>query len=167
MARPPRDYARQFQAASGPDIFYRTAQEATVDLFKSLYTAVELVADHKLARPLGANAAGARPRQAELWRSNQSAAVITANLEAARDLYAAAFGPFVPDKGLDAELRKRFEDAVRAAKEVRLESAVGDAGQRPRVEKLKADCARLKALIAQKLAPALGIPLGFNALDGD
>ena len=50
---PPRRFAVQFGAAKGPDVIYASAQEGTLDLFKSLHTAVELAADHKLARPLG------------------------------------------------------------------------------------------------------------------
>ena len=48
-----------------------------------------------------------------------------------------------------------------------LEKAVGDAGERPAVETLRRDTQALKRLLAEKLAPALGLPLGFNALDGD
>ena len=42
-----------------------------------------------------------------------------------------------------------------------------DPARRPAVEKLRREAAALKRLLADRLAPALGLPLGFNALDGD
>src|SRR5690606_8386432 len=49
------DYARTVAKAGEAGTHYQSASEATLDLFKSLHAAVELVADHKLARPLGAS----------------------------------------------------------------------------------------------------------------
>jgi len=166
--RPPQDYAARFVAADGQGSQYHAPSEASLELFKSLYTAVELAADHKLARPLGDKPATARPRLAESWRSETSLANIKVNLGAARELYA-SLAPGVGDAALRAEIPQRFASAVAAADAVRgpLETAVGDVARRPAVEKLRREATALKRVLADKLAPALGLPLGFNALDGD
>lgn len=74
MDRPPQDYAVHFIAADGNGSQYQAPSEATLELFKSLYAAVELVADHKLARPMADKPATSRPRLAESWRSETSLA---------------------------------------------------------------------------------------------
>jgi len=44
---------------------------------------------------------------------------------------------------------------------------VGDPGGRPEVEALLADVRRVRDLLGQKLPSAIGLSVGFNALDGD
>lgn len=165
---PPNQYGQAFTAAQGGQGGYRAASEATLDLFKSLYAAVELVADHKLARPLGDSVKGARPRLAESWRSETSLANVKANLAAAHDLFE-RLRSGVADRALAAEISGRFEAAGTAAAAIRepLEVAVADPVRRPVVERLRRETLVLKRLLADKLTVALDLPLGFNALDGD
>lgn len=167
---PDKGFAVQMlKPGQGADARYRDAKEVTLELFKSLYTAIELAADHKLARPLGASVDDARPRLAESWRSERSLRNIQHNLAAADDLYATAFAPQVADKSLDAAIRTAFTQARAsvAALPMPLERAVQDAGARKAAEKLAADTQALKGLVMQRLPEALQIPVGFNALDGD
>jgi uncharacterized protein len=167
-AGPPRDYAKSFIASSGEGIMHVSPQDGTLDIFKSLYTAIELVADHKLARPLGADWSKSKPRLAEFWRSASSGVAVAANLEAARDLYR-TISPFVADRAVDADLKRRLDGiaTLSIALGGPLESVIADKARRPAAERLRADVAQIKALLAEKLTAALGIPLGFNALDGD
>lgn len=162
-------FARQMQDAGSGNARYPAAKDATLDLFKSLYTAVELVADHKLARPLGASADQARPRLSEAWRSERSLRNVLLNLEAARDMYVTAFSPAVPDKAVDVAIRAEFAAALDAAKAIGkpLEEAVANRSERGRVETLAGKAAALKTLLVQRLPAVLDIPVGFNALDGD
>jgi predicted lipoprotein len=126
------------------------------------------VGDHKLARPLGADWSKSKPRLAEFWRSASSGVAVAANLEAARDLYR-AISPFVADRALDADLKRRLDGITTLALALGgpLESVIADKTRRPAAERLRADIVQIKALLAEKLTAALGIPLGFNALDGD
>jgi hypothetical protein len=167
-AGPPQDFAARFVRADGDGSQYHAPGEATLELFKSVYAAVELIADHKLARPLGDKAAAARPHLAESWRSETSLANVKINLAAARDLYA-SLAPGVGDAALRQDIAQRFAATLAAADAVRgpLESAVGDPARRPAVERLRREALALKRVLADRLAPALGLPLGFNALDGD
>jgi predicted lipoprotein len=160
-----RDYARQFVAAQGPDVSYADSSEATLDLFKSLYSTVEQVSDQKLARPLGKNAREARPTAAEWPRSGASGAAIAANLLAAKDM-GALFAPYLP-AALATDLDNRLADLVRQAEHLDVEKSVADTAKRPATEKLRAAAFETKTLLAEKVTVALGIPLGFNALDGD
>jgi predicted lipoprotein len=164
---------------AGPDeLRFRHASEVTVELFKSLYAAIELVADHKLARPLGASAQAARPRLAEAWRSKQSLNNIRRNLEAAQSMYMGKDGKdgisaFVRevagDKALDALMTRAFAQTLATAKgiTVPLEVGITKAQSRPPFDKLARETKALKTLLVQRLAPALNIPVGFNSLDGD
>ena len=156
---------------------YQAPKEVVTDLLKALHLAVELVADHKLARPLGASAGAARPRLAEAWRSQRSLAHVRSNLAAAAALYEGKGGwglsAFVREAARDAVLddllRRAFAQTQASAEAIGkpLEVAVADPAARPAVEQLQREARALKALIAQRLAPALGTPVGFNALDGD
>lgn len=144
-------------------------REMSLELFKSLYTSVELIADHKLARPLGATVAQARPRAAEAWRSEASLDNIRRNLAAGMHLYRVAFAPVVPNRKLNAAILSGFERSQNAVAAIQpsLETAVETATLRPAVEALAAEVIALKALLVQQLPPAIDLPLGFNALDGD
>lgn len=162
-------FATVMQNHSNPDAPYREPQEATLELFKALYLAVELSADHKLGRPLGAALKDARPRLSESWRSERSLRNIQRNLAAAQDLYLNSFSAAVPDKSVDTAIRDGFSKSMAAANaiQVPLETAVQDAKARPQAEALAAELLALKKLLGDRLPPALDIPVGFNALDGD
>lgn len=173
-------YAAEIDKAGGELALYRTPREATLDMFKSMHTAVELVADQKLARPLGDSLQGARPKLAESWRSGRSLENIQCNLEAARDMYLgedgsgiAGFSRFVrevaKDEALDELLHRAFLQTVGTAESVKvpLGAAVSDPAERAKLETLRKETGALKSLLAQRLTAALAIPLGFNSLDGD
>ncbi|WP_428249681.1 imelysin family protein [Ferrovibrio sp.] len=164
---PGRSYAEQFIAAKGNLVVYAGPDEATQDIFKALHTAIELVADHKLARPLGKTPREQKPMAAEYWRSGQSGAAIATNIAAARDLFTKAIVPNMADKALAAELGRRFDDLAQRTRGLDLETALANTAQRAALDKLRADAGALKTMLAEKLAPALDIPVGFNALDGD
>lgn len=173
-------YVSEIAKAGGEFARYRTPKEATLDLFKSLHAAVEMVADHKLARPLGDSLAGARPKLAESWRSGRSLDNIRRNLEAAQAMYMGedgsgkgGFSRFVREVAKDAQLddllRRAFAQTIATADSVKLPlaEAVSDPAERAKLETLKTEAGALKAILAQRVTAALGIPLGFNALDGD
>ncbi|MGE0724975.1 MAG: imelysin family protein, partial [Alphaproteobacteria bacterium] len=167
-------YARAI-AGAGPDgAIYRHPKEATLDLIKSLHLSVEIVADHKLARPLGASLQAARPRLAESWRSERSLANVRIDLQAGAAMIDTAGGfadatVAAGDAPLADLLRRAFAQTLSTARGIAgtLEAAVADKRRRPAVERLRTETAALKALIARRLTAALDVPIGFNALDGD
>ena len=70
---------------------------------------------------------------------------------------------------LDARLRRGFDAAIGAADRIPgpLESAMKTPRTRPTVERLLKEVRTLRHAVAEHLTTALGVPLGFNALDGD
>ncbi|MBI1246069.1 MAG: hypothetical protein GC202_13790 [Alphaproteobacteria bacterium] len=160
--------ARDMEAEWRADKFFATrpAVDSARDVFKALHLAVELVADHKLARPLGANAAAARPHLAEFWRSRLSGQAVAANLDAAADLFAAMV-PFVPDQALADEVTRRLSALRAKARGLDLDAGFADPAARPEIDGLRKDLRALKELLATRMTAVLDLPLGFNGLDGD
>lgn len=158
---------------------YQQDSEVTQALFKSLHGLMELVAEHKLMRPLGDSPQAARPQLAESWRSKRSLDNIRANLASAEAMYLGESGKgggfsrmvreIAGDTALDDLLRRAFKQTRATADSIAmpLEEAVSDAAERKKLAKLAREAAALKTLLAQRLTVALGIPLGFNSMDGD
>ena len=170
-------YARRVETAGPGNVTYPDPKEASQDLLKSLHGALERIASLKLAKPLGASLAAARPMLVEEWRSGRALRDARQNLVAARALYLGdgGFGPsdFVRDvagaRELDAQLRRGFDACIAAADRIPgpLESAVKSPRTRPSVERLLKEVQTLSHTVAEHLTTALDLPLGFNALDGD
>ncbi len=139
------------------------------ELLVALHTELESIVAQKLALPLGSDAAHARGQRAEAWRSGLSRAALRENLLAVQALYRLAFAPQVDDAALTADLTAGFDTALARldAIDPPLAEAVAEPRARQKVEALRAVVSQLKADIAGRLAPALGLTLGFNSLDGD
>ncbi|MBA4743019.1 MAG: imelysin family protein [Azoarcus sp.] len=159
-------------------LHYQNDQEVTQDFFKAMHGALELVAEHKLVRPLGASLETAKPKLAESWRSGRSLDNIRVNLAAAEAMYLGRVedGGFsrvvrevAGDAKLDDLLRRAFKQTRGTADsiEMPLSRAIVDPTERAKLAKLAREASALKALLAQRLTAALGIPLGFNSMDGD
>jgi uncharacterized protein len=157
--------------------YYRDHREATVDLFQSLQGGLEMLSDLKLAPPLGESAERARPRLAESWRSGRSLDNIRVNLGAVQALYQGEGGygmdDVVREAAGDAELadllERAFAQTLATARSIErpLEAAVTDPARRPALERLALEARALKQIVNERLASAAGIPIGFNAMDGD
>jgi hypothetical protein len=114
---------------------------------------------------------------AESWRSGRSLENIRRNLEAAEALYLGeggfGFSAVVRDTLHDVELDDLLRHAFAQTREtsrsvtVPLRDAVSSEVMRPRLEQLLTEMTALRALLVRRLAPALGVPVGFNSLDGD
>lgn len=180
-----RDSDRPFAeaiAAPGPDNpYFASQEEVTTAFLKSLNQGLRLALDTRLKPALGADIGAARPDRAEAWRSGRSLRNIVIGLEAAQALYLGE-GPGDGGGGLDALaapsqsdpkiaplLRKAFGITIDTAKGIRkpLAEAVVDPGARPEVEKLATQIQALRQLVGTRLAAALNLSVGFNALDGD
>lgn len=150
-------------------------RDAAARLLNDLLTATIAIRDMKLLAPLGESLAKAKPQAAEYWRSDQSLAVLSANLEGLRDL-------FGTDGGLGGLLRATpegapvaeafaatLDQAFRARDRISmpLGQAAADPTQREDVEGLAEQLLRLRDLLSGPVATDLNLPIGFNALDGD
>jgi predicted lipoprotein len=170
-------YAELMANPGANNPYYRDHREVTVDLFQSLQGGLEMLSDLKLAPPLGESAERARPRLAESWRSGRALENIRLNLEAAQALYQGEDGYGMDDVVREAAggaeladlLERAFAQTLATARSIEgpLEAAITDPARRPAVERLALEARALKQIVNERLASALGIPIGFNAMDGD
>ena len=155
-------YADQMRNASGR---YRDEAEVKQELYKSLNTGLQLLADMRLGRPLG-SFDKPRPKRAEAWRSGRSQHHIVLALQA---LHPMAITLAQGDDDLIAQLEAGFQKPILRA--LRLEDpslqGVADPAKRFRIEALQQEVNDLRTLIESDLGPSLGVLAGFNSLDGD
>lgn len=149
-------------------------RDVTAAFFSNLTTQVQSIIDQKLLRPMGEPGARAKPRYLESWRSERSLRNIVVNLEALESLYDTGFAPLLEAKSaehraLDKKIRQAFAKAHQAARQIAapLYQALQSEEQPLAVEQLLQGMRQLQTLLTGPLPDALGIPLGFNALDGD
>lgn len=153
---------------------YRNANEATIDIVMSTVTATELADDQILTPMIGATPEEARPRGAPLWRSNLTLAFVEAMLAVPADIFERAdlvaalpaAQSWVPE-----QLRGEAQNAARTLDAIALtagvEAAATDPANRQRLVVANFIADNLEAIAGITLPAALGIDLGFNALDGD
>lgn len=156
---------------------FPAAKDVTLLFFAALHTGLSLVAEVKVTPVIGDSTATVRPALAESRASGRSARNIAINLEALQALYVGEAGPGLgelaaaskEDRGLDPLMRKAFRRTLESARsfDVALEEAAVDSAQRSRVEKLSLQARALRQLVRTRVAEALDLAVGFNALDGD
>lgn len=160
----------------GPDnAYFEDHKEATRTFFKSLHDSLQLIADVKLKPVIGDTPEKERPRVAESRLSGRSLGNVVDNLAALRALYEGEGGPGLgeltgtADPKLHKLLRKAFRITLGTARGIGrpIEEAAADGVLRPKAKKLALQVRALRQIVRDRLAPALGFPVGFNALDGD
>ncbi|MEL6979413.1 MAG: imelysin family protein [Pseudomonadota bacterium] len=152
----------------GPEnALYPAPEDVTRALFTSLDGGLQALIDLRLGRPLGSFETP-RPKRAEAWRSRRSLRNVAQSLEALQALYAQAFAPALSD-----DERARIDAAFARTRDMidrgptPLSSAVASPQTRFQIEAIQSQLAALQRRLRGTLAPALGVSLGFNALDGD
>jgi predicted lipoprotein len=165
---------------SGAGVYFSYSESLTA-LMTGAVTSLEGVLRLRLKRPLGEESGKVWPKRVEAWRSGLSLDLIRADLAAVAGFYHGGADEGEAPRGLDGALRQSGEadladlmtKAFRLTRETAdgidmpLSEAVSDPAAKARLEELATQVSALKALIDQKVAPALGIPGGFNAMDGD
>ncbi|HEX2528283.1 MAG TPA: imelysin family protein [Geminicoccus sp.] len=144
-------------------------------LFVSMRDSLDRISQEKIDRPLGLDIQTARGQRAEAWRSGLSLDLIGASLDAVEGIYlppdgvATRLADSEVRPQLDRILRDQFARTRRALADVAmpLDQAVSDPAGRAQVEALLHEVQQWRLLVVERLAPAIGETLGFNALDGD
>jgi predicted lipoprotein len=162
-------YRKVIATAALGNAYYESESDVTATLLKSLHTQLQIIADQKLGLPLDPSSAKAKGRRAETWLSAGSLDNIANNLTALQDLYSQTFSPRIAQLPLDGQIEKGFETSLKLCAKVGmpLDKAVSDPHARQQVEELRAAVVALRELFANALPRELGVPLGFNSLDGD
>lgn len=157
----------KLKAGQGDPVHFADPGQGAARLLTDLAGGIQRVVDVKLLPVLGGGVDSARPKAAEGWRSGRSARSVRVTLDSLIAM-AAVFERAAP-KDIAAKESKAFA-AARAAV-AKLPDDVGAAAADPKRRRtVEAAVAALKvaqADVVKDLAPSLGIPLGFNALDGD
>jgi predicted lipoprotein len=131
-----------------------------------LLTLYKLVGDSKIGAVIGADAASVRPRAGEMWRSGRASRIVALDLAAAADLT----DLLMRDTGEEA---RAVAATARAAAEIArtmpapIDVLAADPKRRSRVVLLVSALRSARDVAAEAMPPALGITVGFNALDGD
>jgi uncharacterized protein len=146
---------------------FADAPEAARLLLTDLVVGFKLMHDVKLLPVLGPNAAAAKPKSAEAWRSARSQRDLKLNLAAAQGMTKALADVTTPAHrakidGLLANAAKAI-DAVPAD----LGEAAADPKRRGRVDAARVAIKTAQTEIAKTLPGDVGVTLGFNSLDGD
>lgn len=166
---PPVQYLQQFTTASKGNEYFESIEEVDSLLLNNLYTQLQFIVDQKLDRPLGSSPETARGQRAESWKSSQSLEHIHLNLVATSFLFKYGFAPRIQNQQLRQDIAEGFQSSLKALDAIGLplHIAVKDPTERKKVEALRMQVSQLKGMISEKLTQELGIPLGFNSLDGD
>ncbi len=164
--------AREFAQPAPTHAVYRSGREVATEALKALSTALHVARDQKLQPALGEDAAAARASLLPLHRSALTTRFLSAGVAALASFQdAARFGEALgsDDRWIETairdELRRVQEDL--AELEMPAAEALVDAGQRDLLVHAGLLLANVRAIVDEYLAPALGVNLGFNALDGD
>ncbi len=168
-------FAKATEQPGPENMFFEFHRDVTVALFRSFYNSLQLVAELKLKPVVADSLESVKPHVAESRLSGRSLVNVIVNLKALQALYigegAAGLGDLVrtADPELDQLMRKAFRLTIENAESINkpLEEAAVDGTLRPKTEKLLLQAKALRQIVRSKMAPALGVAVGFNSFDGD
>ena len=156
----------------GPDGYFRTPREVLGELVKAWLTTVDYVRSAELLPPMGESIAAARGRRAPLWRSDLTFTLIGAQLAGLIDLLDATGLGGTLTGAAATPFNNLRSDLVRAAHalaaiDAPAEAAFADPAIRSRLDYAALLLGYASTTIGGDLTAALGLTMGFNALDGD
>jgi predicted lipoprotein len=157
---------------AGPgNSYYANSRDAANELLKAVLTAFVQLRDQRLITALGKDG-GARPEKLPYWRSGGTNAYLDATLAALQrflelfDLPGRAGNDLAPARSsIDVQFDRAHDGLAMAGHPLSqtIETPAGRAG----VQQVLAATKIVQDLIGIQLAPAAGLSVGFNALDGD
>jgi predicted lipoprotein len=119
---------------------------------------------------LGSDMSAPKAKRAPFWRSGLTAATMAASVDGMLDFYRAAGLRFGPDEawmdsGLNGELLQTHDTLAAMSGSITEQLASEDGYRAWTLTTLLLKNA--KSIMDEHIAPALGVRIGFNALDGD
>lgn len=151
---------------------YRTQTEVLERLAATMIHGTEAIRDQRIMPILSVATGSPKPRSALFWRSNMTARSLAENFDGIHDFFLAARYPEAIGS-VNAWVAKgaifEFDNAARAAAAITdpIEQAVKDKEQLDALKYLSIITGSLDHLLGENLAAALGLSVGFSALDGD
>lgn len=145
-----------------PDSDRETLARTVTDLL----TLYKLVGDTRITGVFGAATDAVKPRAGEMWRSGRASRIVALELAAAADLTDVLMRD-AGDEARSVALTARQAADVARTMPAPIEVLAADAKRRSRVVLLLSALRSARDLAAETMPAALGITVGFNALDGD
>jgi len=171
---------RQTMLSAGPDNpEYLNQKEALKIMYGALSTSLQILVNVKITPVLGDSMDSAKPRRGESWRSARTLHNIAINIETALRLYE---GGDAHSNGFDDVLLQRGGQAehsviggglvqtlkwAKGLEPFTIEEIVSDHSRYAKLALIAGQLAGVQAEADGPLVDALGLSLGFNALDGD
>lgn len=151
---------------------FRTETEVLEKLAATLIHGTETIRDQRIMPVLGAAQGGPKPRSALFWRSGLAVPALAANFAGLHDFFVASRFPEAmagPNEWVSNGALFEFQNAARAAALITdpIEQAVADPAQVQALRYMVIITGSLDTLLGDNLAAALGLSVGFSALDGD
>jgi len=151
---------------------FADGKEAITALLGILVHGAGNVRDQRLETFYKGNADTARPKMAIYWRSGNTWAAITGNLEGLQTLWQKAgmadllpAGQHATADKIDVLLKQLIETAPTIKPDVG--AAVADAGERAKIDQLLAESRDLTTGFSDAYGGAIGLSAGFSFSDGD
>ncbi|HUG58769.1 MAG TPA: imelysin family protein [Candidimonas sp.] len=181
---PGGSYAQHFSKPSASNPLYRNQQEVAGESIKALSTGLQFARDIKLLPVLGRSVKAVKPKRASFWRSGLAIESMAAATEGMLQFYKAGGYRYGGDEtwiddSLQAELlriRDNFKSMKTGAGQMAQKTALAsdswvqfastEAGYR-QLTLATLLIKNTKSLVDEDVAPAFGVRIGFNALDGD
>jgi predicted lipoprotein len=165
-------FARSFIGPGSDGNPYRSGEEVDGEIVKALSTAIQFVRSAEILPPLAKDAAKGNGRRAPLWRSGLTFRLIAAQVDGARALLRhAGYEDRLPQDQsfVVSSIQFELDHTIPALNEVALpvEEAFRNQEQRGRIAFADLALHHAGELVSEQLAAALGLSMGFNALDGD
>lgn len=167
---PGGEYARQFSRPLPDSTLYRSQQEVAGEAVKALSTGLQFARDIKLLPVLGDSPDAAQYKRAPFWRSGLSARAMGAALQGMIKFYRAGSYQYGHD---EAWVDRHVQEELQRARD-EFSAMQGDARQLVHSAEgyRQLTLASLllknaKGMVDEHMAPAFGVRIGFNALDGD
>ncbi len=164
------DYAQLFSQPSPANSLYRSTDEVANEAIKALSAGLQFARDAKLLPVLGDDIGEAKYKRAPFWRSGLTAPSMAAQVDGLLRFYqAGGYRYSVDEDWIDHSVRDELTRVREnfASIDANIEQ-LGSSEETYRRFKLGALLLKnAKSLVDENLAPALGVRIGFNALDGD
>lgn len=151
---------------------YRSGAEVDGEVVKALSTTFQFVRAAEILPPLAKDAAKGNGRRAPLWRSGLTFRLIAAQIDGARALLRhAGYQDRLPQdqRYVVDSILFELDHTISVMGEIAIPAEAAFRVERDRGRIAFADLALDHAghLVSEQLASALGLTMGFNALDGD
>lgn len=151
---------------------YRSAGEVAGEIVKAMSTALQFTRTAELLPALGETPDDARGKRAPFWRSDLTFDFVEAQIGGMIELldaseFAAAEEPLVRDLANSIRFELHNAQTALEAVDVPSESAFADEEARGRIKFAMIALEGANQILSERFSAAIGLTMGFNALDGD